>query len=275
MLKEQGYRVPQYSHYQLSELGKARSFMDSVEGRCVVKPRSGSGGRGITTGVADYFRLMQASIAATTMFYTQQPMIEEEIAGESFRLLFLDGSMIHAIKRCRPSVVGDGRSTIRRLIEKENWERLNSKPIRSLTAINVDLDCKYYLKDNGMSLDDVPPAGEIVAIKNVVNENSDRDNFPVRDEVHPYFHKLGSQMSSQLGIKLLGIDVIAADLSLSLDESGGVINELNIPPGLHYHELTGNSDEYTDVATRILENILSGSVLQTSVPAMTLDRVCP
>jgi cyanophycin synthetase len=266
MLHDNGFRVPRYSHYELSDLERAQSFMNAVKGRCVVKPSSGSGGWGITTGVANGHRLKHASIVATTRYYTQQPMIEEEVIGNSYRLLFLDGSLIHAVKRCRPTVVGDGKSTIRKLIDKENWKRMNLRPMRSLSPLNVDLECRYYLKDNNLTLNDVPLAGKIVAVKNVVNENSDRDNLSVTNKVHPYFHKLGRQVNSQLGIKLMGVDVITTDISVSLDESGGVINELNIPPGLHYHELTRDRDGHTNVATEILDNILSGSDLQVSIP---------
>ena len=273
MLHENGYKVPRYLQYELSDLEKALSFINAVKRRCVVKPSSGSGGRGITTGVTNGHRLKQASIAATTLSYRQQPMIEEEGAGDSFRLLFLDGSLIHAVKRCRPSVVGDGKSTIRKLIDKENRERLSLRAIRSLTFLNVDLDCRFYLKDNNLTLDVVPPAGEVVIVKNVANENSNRDNFSVKDKVHPYFHKLGKHFSSVLGIKLTGIDVMSTDISVSLDESGGVINELNIPPGLHYHEFTTNLEGQTNVATQILDNVLSGSDLQISVPVGVQKKV--
>jgi cyanophycin synthetase len=272
-LCENGYKVPRYLEYELSDLEKASSFMNAVKGRCVVKPRSGSGGMGITTGVANGHRLKQASIAAMNSTYGQRPMIEEEIAGDSFRLLFLDGSLIHAIKRCRPSVVGDGKSTIRKLIDKENWERLNLRPIRSLVSLNMDLDCRFYLKDNDLTLDAVPPAGEVVFVKNVANENSSRDNFAVKNKVHPHFHKLGKHFSSVLGIKLIGLDIMSTDISVSLDESGGVINELNIPPGLHYHELIANREGQTNVATQILDHVLSGSDLQISVPVAVQKKV--
>lgn len=273
ILHENGYKVPRYLQYELSDLDEALSFIDTVKGRCVVKPRSGSGGTGITTGVTNGHRLKQASVAATTSSYGQRPMIEEEIAGDSFRLLFLDGSLIHAVKRCRPSVVGDGKSTIRKLIDKENWERLNLRPIRSLTSLNVDLDCRFYLKDNDLTLDTVPSAEEVVTVKNVANENSNRDNFSVDGKVHPHFHELGKHFSSVLGIKLIGVDVMATDISVSLDESGGVINELNIPPGLHYHELIANRGAQTNVATQILDNILSGSDLQISMPVAVQKNV--
>ena len=134
LLRSHGYRVPRYVEFTLSELEKAWEFMQAVGGRCVVKPSSGSGGFGVTTGVNSRKRLRQAAIASATASYQQVPMIEEEFDGDSYRLLFLDGKLIDAVKRCRPTVIGDGKSTIRQLIDGENKQRLGSGPSRAHRA---------------------------------------------------------------------------------------------------------------------------------------------
>ena len=119
----------------------------------------------------------------------------------------------------------------------------------------------------------ISPLGSAAAeFAYVANENSNRDNFSVDGIVHPHFHKLGKHFSSVLGIKLIGVDVMATDISVSLDESGGVINELNIPPGLHYHELIANRGAQTNVATQILDNVFSGSDLQISMPVAVQQK---
>lgn len=279
MLQSSGYKVPRYTEYDLSSMSKASAFMNTVGGRCVVKPSGGSGGFGVTTGVDSRKRLWAATVASGSASYRQKPMIEEEIEGDSYRLLFLDGKLIDAVKRCRPTVVGDGKSTIRQLIDSENKERLGSGPSRSFSLLTVDLDSKFFLEDKGMKLHHVPSAGEIVAVKNVANQNSNRDNSTVRDDVHPYFHSLGQGISSILGIKLVGVDVMARDITVPLDESGGVINEINIPPGLHYHELIANPEKKANVCLHILDYIFSGAKLDFSVATSslgdeTLDRMC-
>jgi cyanophycin synthetase len=148
--------------------------------------------------------------------------------------------------------VGDGAATIRQLVEAENQERLRADPIRAFTCFSLDLDSKFRLEDNGVAPNLVPPAGQPMIVKNVANQNADRDNVTVRDEVHPYFHDFGRQISSLLGVKLIGADIMSADISVPLDQNGGVINELNVPPGLHYHELIANTNDKTDVAAQIL-----------------------
>jgi len=269
MLKSSGYRIPQYREYDFTDLDSASDFLASVGGRCVVKPSSGSGGFGVTTGVDSRKRLRRATIAAAAASFRQRPMIEEEVEGDSFRLLFLDGRLIDAVKRCRPTVIGDGKSTIRQLIDKENGERLGPGPSRAFSYLTVDLDSKFYMEDKGLTLKSIPSAGEMLAVKNVANQNSDRDNSSVRNEVHPYFHELGQRVSSLLGVTLIGMDIMAPDLTVPLDESGGIINEVNIPPGFHYHELISNSADKANVCTLILDYIFSGAKIELTLPAST------
>lgn len=257
LLRDHGYRVPRYIEYDLYSMDKAWAFVNEVGGRCVVKPSGGSGGKGITTGIDTEKRLRRASLVAASSYRSQVPIVEEEVAGESYRLLFLDGTLIDAVRRGRPTVVGDGKATLRDLIRAENRERLNGGPSRSFTCLNVDLDCKLRLEDIGLTMSSVPREGETVVVKNVANENAARDNVSVRDEVHPYFHDLGRRMSALLGVTLIGVDVMSSDISLPLTETGGIVNELNIPPGLHYHELIANRADRAKVAVQILDYIFT------------------
>lgn len=257
LLDENGFPVPRFVEYALTDLPTALRLMADVGGRCVVKPSKGSGGSGITTGVDSTSRLRAASLAASAHTRTNL-VIEEEIPGDSYRLLFLGGELIDAVRRGRPTVVGDGEHTIADLIDKENEARLNTRPARSFTCIEADLDCRLRLSDHGIDLKHVPASGEQVVVKNVANQNGKRDNVGVLVDIHPYFHELGDRVSSVLGLNLVGMDVMTTDISMPLDENGGALNELNIPPGLHYHELVAAPAGRPDVGRQILDFILSG-----------------
>jgi cyanophycin synthetase len=266
LLLENKYPISRYLEYDIRSIDKAREFLREVSGNFVVKPRSGAGGGGVTTGVNSYKRLKRASITAAANF-SQKLMIEEQVPGESFRLLFLNGEFIDAVKRCRPSVIGDGKRSIRELIDDENHQRRGAGPSRSLFELKPDLDCEFYMRDVGTSLTTIPAPREKIIVKNVANENSDRDNFTVRSDIHPDFLRMGKHISSLLGVKLMGIDLMTSDISIPLDQSGGVINEVNIPPGLHYHEMIANPEHRASVGTQILEYILSGPGIPMSLPS--------
>jgi cyanophycin synthetase len=266
LLSDHGYPIARYLEYHIRDISKARQFIDEISGNFVVKPISGAGGGGITTGISDQKKLRRASVIAAANF-SQKLMIEEQYPGDSFRLLFLNGEFVDAIRRSRPTVIGDGRSSIRQLVDKENEQRRGDGPSRSLFELNADLDCEFYLHEHGKTLSSVPAAGEKTIIKNVANENSDRDNHSIRTDIHPDFMTMGKKISSLLGAKLIGIDLMAPDISVPLEQSGGIVNEINIPPGLHYHEMIANHEQKADVGARVLEFILSNPAVSITLPA--------
>lgn len=265
LLRQHGYATPEYMEYDIRSVDRARQFMRGTPRRYVIKPRRGGGGEGITTGINDDRRLVRASVRAAA-FVSEKLMIEEQFPGESFRLLFLKGELLDVILRQRPVVVGDGESTIRKLIQKENELRRLGKGERSLYELKADLDCEYYLHDHDLSLSDVPEAGVNTVVKNVVNENACDENLTVLEQVHDDYRKLGKQITTLLDLNLIGLDVMCSDISLPPLESGAIINEINIPPGMHYHVLVKNSELAVPVGPRILEFLLADSRISTSTP---------
>src|SRR5688572_32104639 len=65
------------------------------------------------------------------------------IAGASYRLLYLEGRLIDAVRRDPPTVTGDGYSTIRRLIAHENRRRLERRPFTALDRKSTRLNSSH------------------------------------------------------------------------------------------------------------------------------------
>ena len=271
ILAKGGYPIPRFKIFDISSLNKARDWMAEQQGSFVIKPSRGSGGRGITTGITNDKRLKKATVAAAASLKKESLIIEQQVKGDSYRLLYLNGKLIDVIQRCRPTVVGNGKSSIRELIADENRQRHETGTSRSFNPLTVDLDCLFYLEDHHMNLNTVPKQGEKAMVKNVANENAQRDNFSVRARAHPYYQELGKKISESLSLNLIGIDIMAEDVAAPLDTQGGVINEINIPPGLHYHELIDNQQDKADIGQQVLEFIFTKSAIDPTIPS----DLCP
>ncbi len=258
LLKHNECPVPRFVEYDINSLGVARDFLKELKGRPgVVKPAGGtSGGKGITTKILQRDRLEKASIHAATFNWSL--LLEEEVPGNSYRLLYLDGKLIDAIRRDPPTVTGDGKRTIQELIRAETKERIRDREkFRSLRPLIGDMECVYHLKEQGLSLKSVPAAGRQVAVKTVISDNGRPENHRVRTEVHPSIEQLGSRLATTLGLRLAGLDIIARSLDQPLESSGGVVNEINIPPGLHYHVLVAEDETTPPIGEMILETIFT------------------
>lgn len=255
-LAAKGLRTVPHARFGLSELETAERFLAGVEGPVVVKPADGTGcGHGVTTGITDVAGLRAAANNAAA--YHPHLLIERQLGGASYRLLFFHGHFIDAVRRDPPLLTGDGRSTIRQLIGLENESRRTGATITALSPLVADLECRNTLAQAGLQLNDVPPAAQRVMAKLAVNENAAAQNHIVRDEIHPQIVAAGERIAREFRIGLAGLDVTATDISAPPEHPGTVFNEVNIGAGLHHHYLVADKSRVAHVAPRILEHIFS------------------
>jgi D-alanine-D-alanine ligase-like ATP-grasp enzyme len=234
LLDRHGLPQTKYIPYSVDDMTPAIEFMEKLGGECVVKPAAGTGGGiGITTGVRTRWQLARASWAAAR--FGGDLTIEEQVEGENYRLLFLDGELIDAVQRCAPSVTGDGNSTILALVKAENDRRTERGMEISHTQLTIDMDMTRSLEKQNLSFSSVPAAGKVIKIKTAINENSANDNVTVMGQLSRATVKDAALAATVCGVRLAGVDLILKDLSLPLREGGGIILEVNSPPGYFWH----------------------------------------
>jgi D-alanine-D-alanine ligase-like ATP-grasp enzyme len=252
LLAAEGLPVPRFLHFNRHEIPRAVAFMRSLGPRpCVVKPAVGTGGgAGVTTEIRTSWSLSRA--VAFAAHYAESFLIEEQVPGENYRLLYLDGVLLNAVHRKSPTVVGDGTRSIRTLVRDANLERERSGDSHALLTFNRDL--MNTLRAQGLSPASVPAAGVEVRIKNASNENAGRQNVSVTSEVHPSVVEQGRTAARASKLRLAGVDVMTTDHRQPLSETGGVILEVNSPPGYFWHYHT--SDGGFPVAVHVLQVLL-------------------
>ena len=243
-----GLPVPEHAEFDASDAAVASAFL-AHGAPCIVKPVASSGGSGTTGGIRTRSQLVRAIVRASRL--DSRVLVERQADGEEYRLLFLDGELLDAVRRHPPRVVGDGRSTIEELIAAENERRRADERIR----LRVDLECVFMLRESGFSLESVPAAGERVPVKRVVSQNGVDDNETVRD-LGAALVADGRRAAGVIGLRLAGVDLITPDASRSLADAGGVVLEVNGTPGLHYHYEVADGAGATRVAVPILRKLL-------------------
>lgn len=264
LLREAGIPSPAQVACPARALGPAREMLRRLGGRpCVVKPASGTGaGEGVSTGVRTPSELGWAVALAAQ--HGPRVIVEEQVAGHDYRLLFLDGELLDAVRRNAPCVVGDGRATVRELVSRANLERLYGGYRVAQTPLGVDRDVRSTLAAQGLALHAVPRAGQRVRVKTVVNENAAAENEAVAGALCPELVDAAARAAAVVGARLAGVDVITPDPSRPLEAVGGVVLEVNTTPGyhLHYHR----RGRPCAVARPILETLLAGSKREVRDP---------
>ena len=249
LLTEENIPVPDFTLFRLSDIQPALDFQKKHPHGCVVKPCDGYAGLGITTHITDAGTLQKA--AATASMYLDDFMVEDQIAGENYRILIYKGKMLHAVRRTGQSVVGDGSSTIAEL--------LSIDPTASLSSLDQDLS--FTLTAQALSLNTVPATGATILVRSVGrNFNGGAElrtiyDQEVTDLVHDSIQKDAERCAKIVQAELAGVDVITTDISKDLRETGGIINEVNTTPGPHHH-YDENTEEFPRVALTIIKDLL-------------------
>ena len=226
--------IPVASGITISSIGGVDDAIRKVGFPLVFKPLDGNHGRGISINI----RSREDAIAAFehAAKISRKVIVERFITGYDFRVLVIDNKMVAAALRDPAHVVGDGQLTIQQLIDKENTDpRRGYGHENVLTLISVDRDTLDLLDKKGYTLETVPAKGEKVFVKSTANLSTGGTSVDVTDHVHPQNVFICERISKIIGLDICGIDIMAKNLSEPLNETGGVILEVNAAPGFRMH----------------------------------------
>lgn len=200
----------------------------------VVKPQYGNHGRGVTTNL-----LTQAEVTAAYDNAREEEstiVVEKYIEGDDYRLLVVGDRLVAAARRVPAQVIGDGQSTVRQLVAEVNKDpRRSDGHSTVMSFITLDPVAEAVLAQQGFSADSIPPAGHIVLIRRNANLSTGGTACDVTHMVHPEVAARAVEAARIIGLDIAGVDVIAKDISVSLEAQNGGIVEVNAGPGLRMH----------------------------------------
>lgn len=210
------------------------SAIDKVGFPCVLKPVDGNHGKGATTNIITMEHAVKAFEAAQV--YGRSVICEKFITGFDFRVLVINYKFVCAALRTPASVTGDGKSTIQVLIDEVNKDsRRGYGHEKVLTAIRIDNFTLKMLEDQQYDLNTVPRKGEIVMLKPTANLSTGGTSTDITDEVHPSNIFMAERISKIIGLDICGIDIMAPNLKVPINENGGAVLEVNAAPGFRMH----------------------------------------
>jgi cyanophycin synthetase len=240
LLKYAGVPVPEGR--PVTDADDAWEAANEIGAAVVVKPQFGNQGRGVAMNLSTRDQITFAYAAAREE--GKEIIVERFAPGADYRLLVIGDKVIAAARREPANVVGDGTSTIAQLIEIVNQDpRRGDDHGTALTKIRVDAVAQGVLKDQGFTVASVPPAGKKVLIRLNANLSTGGTAADVTERVHPEVAARAVEAAKMIGLDIAGVDVVAVDIGVPLEEQSGVIVEVNAAPGLrmHLHPSSGNA----------------------------------
>ena len=236
VLDDAGVPVPRGQVcYSIEE---AQEAADWIGWPVVTKPLSGNHGRGVTTDIASAEDLKAGFDAALARVRDDSGavIVESYITGEDHRMLVIGGKLVAAARRRPAHVVGDAKHTIQQLIDIENSDpRRGVGHENLLTQIHVDVQTERMLDQAGLTLDTVLPEGQIAFLKSTANISTGGTAADLTDEVHPEVKFAMERIGRLVGLDIIGIDLLAENLSVPLDQQSAGVVEVNAGPGFRMH----------------------------------------
>jgi cyanophycin synthetase len=234
LLGEMGVPVPK--GFRIRDEDEVARTVESVGFPVVVKPLDGNHGRGATVGIETTEDAIAAFHKAQEASRSKWVIVEKMLDGGDFRALVVDNKLVAVAERTPAHVIGDGASTIQELIDKVNEDpRRGYGHENVLTQIDVDEQTLKILRAKEYALETVLPTGEILHLKTTANISTGGTAIDRTDETHPENVFLFERIAKIIGLDVIGIDVIAPNITDPLRQNGGGIIEVNAAPGFRMH----------------------------------------
>jgi len=236
VVEQAGVRVPE----QLEEdSAAARAAFLERHGTLVVKPARGEQGRGVSVGLTTTEAVEAAVEAARAL--CPDVVVEECFTGEDLRLLIIDFKLVAAAVRRPARVLGDGRASVRALIETQSRRRAAATDGES--RIPLDHETERCVNEAGFALDDVPPEGAEITVRKAANLHTGGTIHDVTDSVHPVLVRAAIDAARAIEIPVTGIDLMVK----APDQPDYVFIEANERPGLANHEPQPTAERFIDL----------------------------
>ena len=213
------------------------AFLDK-HGSVVVKPARGEQGKGIAIGLTETEDVMAAIEVART--FSNDVLVEECVTGQDLRLVVIDYKVVAAALRKPAEITGNGKASIRELIEFQSRRRAAATGGESRIVIDDEVD--RCLSASGLSLDDVLPSGQVLPVRRTANLHTGGTIHDVTGETHHTLIEAAIKAARAIEIPVTGIDLMVKDPR----QPEYRFIEANERPGLANHEPQPTAERFVD-----------------------------
>jgi GNAT-family acetyltransferase (TIGR03103 family) len=231
-----GVNVP--DEVEADDLKAVRELLRK-HGGVVVKPARGEQGRGVAVDLRNMREIKAAITRASAQ--SDRVLVEGYHQGDDLRIIVIGFKVVAAAIRRPAAIVGDGRNSVRGLIERQSRRRAAATGGESM--IPLDSETERCVRRAGYMLDDVPESGESFPVRKTANLHTGGTIHDVTDILHPRLAEAAVQVARAIDIPVVGVDFIVPSISIP----DYVFIEANERPGLANHEPQPTAERFIDL----------------------------
>lgn len=233
LMKKIKINVPEYVSIQTAESLVAKKFLKKYK-RVVVKPNDNRGSVGVELDIKRTKNLNLAIKEA--LKHSNSAVVQEYYDGKEVRFTVLNKKIISIIEKRPAMVVGDGRTGLQRLIDKENSEReeinKHSGVLYPKLTLPKNLKPELILKSKEkLKLSD----------SSLIREGASAYEV----EVHPDYSNIALKAAKVLDSNFIVVDLFIKNYSKSASSTNYRFLEFNSGPALVMYESIRNNRHST------------------------------
>ena len=151
----------------------------------VVKPSDRDQGLGVTTDLRDSQAVRRACEEPAKA--SKNVMVEKHLAGKCLRIHVYQWKWWTIAERVAAGVTGDGVSSVRRLVDQVNVERLRRMHAGAthMKPVEIDGEASEMLTEVWLTVDSIPEKDRRVALRRAANVSTGGEMIKVTDPIHP------------------------------------------------------------------------------------------
>jgi D-alanine-D-alanine ligase-like ATP-grasp enzyme len=237
-LIDKGISVPPGLVFGPDQAEFALGFAETIGYPVVIKPVNGSQGNLVFANLTDKYEFSKAFQLISSQLKSRSILVEKYFDGDDYRFLVIADQDVAIVKRSPPKIIGDGISSIKEIIDRENDRRMNPRTTCLCKIIIDDEEGVRTLKKQGLNASTIPLPGQVVQLRNNANVSFGASCENVLDTVHPSYIELARTIHSLFpGNAFTCIDILSKDVTVPVNADNYAFCEFNSDPGFSLHEL--------------------------------------
>ena len=235
ILEKNKIKVPKGGYY--TNLEDAVDDLYKYQGtKTVVKPNSTNFGLGITILPKEFSPEDYQNALKFALEEDDSILVEEFIEGKEYRIFVLNDKVVGILHRVPANVLGDGKHSIRTLVEEKNKDVLRGTGYKKpLQKINLGEAEETFLAGQNLNFDYIPKKDETIYLRENSNISTGGDSIDFTDDILDEYKQIAIDSAKAADATICGVDMMIKDIKELPNDSNHGIIEINFNPAIHIH----------------------------------------
>lgn len=238
-LKAHGVSVPIGCAFNVTEVDFIIEAFKSFNNGVVIKPTFGSYGNDVYADLRTEEEVIKALNQIKEHRGNTEILIEAYFDAPEYRVFVTKNGRYAVLNREPAYVIGNGKNTIKELINIENDKRKDITKTAMCTLL-IDEESLRFMKNHNITFDYIPDENEKIRLRYNSNVATGGVSIDYTDMAHPsVITNCLKVFGSFPGLPYAGIDYMSKDITKEQRDSDYRIIEVNTNPGANMHMLPG------------------------------------